>query len=114
MRRLVLLPVMLLVAVALGGPSTALAAEKSSESGYSQKANKPKESTGTSPSKETNTPTTSSKETAPATTTSPEAEKSSTLPFTGFNLTWVVGAGLLMMAAGFSIVGVQRRQRREH
>ena len=37
-----------------------------------------------------------------------------TIDVTGFNLTWVVGAGLLLMGAGFSIVGVQRRQRREH
>ncbi len=114
LRRFSLVPVVLLVAMALIGPGTALAAEKSSESGYGQEANKPKESTGTSPSKESSSP--ASKSAEPSTSTAPTAEsaKSSTLPFTGLNLTWVVGGGLLLMAAGFSIVVVQRRERREH
>jgi hypothetical protein len=37
----------------------------------------------------------------------------STLPFTGFDLRWTIGAGLLLLGMGFSIVTVQRRQRRE-
>src|ERR1035441_5557780 len=71
--------------------------------------------TGTSPSKEAGTPTTStSKETAPSTSSAtPTSQKASTLPFTGFDLRWSVGAGLLLMGAGFSIVAAQRRQRRE-
>ena len=113
LRRLSLLPVVLLIAMALVGPGTAFGAEET-KSGYSQEPNKP--STGTSPSKETSTPKTSSKETEPTTTAAPaaEAEKDGTLPFTGFDLRWSVGAGLLLMGAGFSIVVVQRRQRREH
>jgi hypothetical protein len=38
--------------------------------------------------------------------------KASTLPFTGFDLRWSVAIGLVLMCAGFSIVAVQRRQRR--
>jgi hypothetical protein len=122
LRRLALLPVVLLMAIVLVGPSTAFAA---GESTYEQKPNTPttpKETpkTGTSPSKESSSPTKSTeptKETSPSTTTtapSTEAEKTGTLPFTGFDLRWSVGIGLLLMAAGFSIVVVQRRQRREH
>ncbi len=114
-RRLLVLPIALLLAVALVAPTTALAASTGKEglSGYSQT---PTPSKGTSPSKEKSTPT---KETAPAkttttTTTTPTSEKAkaTTLPFTGFDLRWTVGAGLLLMGAGFSIVTVQRRQRR--
>jgi len=62
------------------------------------------------PSKTTTTPTTAIE----PTTTTPTATtaKASTLPFTGLNLTWVVGLGLAMVCAGGSIVMVQRRQRR--
>jgi hypothetical protein len=108
-RRLLVLPVALLLAVALVAPTTALAAT-TSESGYNQKPPEPK--SGTSPSKEATTP---KKEAAPAkatstpTTTTPTTK---TLPFTGFDLRWTVGVGLLLMGAGFSIVTVQRRQRR--
>jgi|CZKG01.1.fsa_nt_gi hypothetical protein len=114
LRRLSLLPVVLLIAMAIVGPGTAFGA-KETKSGYNQEPNKP--STGTSPSKETSTPKTTSKETEPSSTTAAptaEAAKASTLPFTGFDLRWSVGAGLLLMGAGFSIVVVQRRQRREH
>ncbi len=105
-RRLLALPVALLLAVALVAPTAALAA--SSESGYSQTAPTPK--SGTSPSKETK-PT---KAAATATTTEPanESAKAQTLPFTGFDLRWVVGFGLVLMGTGLSIVTVQRRQRR--
>jgi hypothetical protein len=107
----------LLMAMALLSPATSLAAtETNTSSGYNQEPNKP--STGTSPSKETTTPekeTTPSKETTPAkepapTTTTPAAK---TLPFTGFDLRWSFGIGLLLMGAGFSIVAVQRRQRQD-
>jgi hypothetical protein len=75
-------------------------------------------STGTLPSKEAEKPasTTPTTESAPAktstipTTTTP---KSGTLPFTGFDLRWDIGLGLLLMLAGFSIVTLQRRQRRD-
>jgi hypothetical protein len=107
-RGLLVLPVLLLMAFALATPGAAVAAGTSTtESGYNQKPNEPKE--GTSPSKETTAPTTSkeaSKE--PATTTAPE--KASTLPFTGLDLRWTLAAGLLLIGAGFSIVVVQRRR----
>jgi hypothetical protein len=74
----------------------------------------PTPTTGTSPSKESSTPT---KTTAPETsstepTAEPAAKKASTLPFTGFDLRWTIGAGVLLLAMGLSIVMAQRRQRR--
>ncbi len=114
LRRLVALPVALLLAIALTVPTTALAATSTSkENGYSQTAPAPKPSSGTSPSKEKSTPT---KEVAPATTSAApaaESSKAKTLPFTGFDLRLTVGIGVLLMAAGFSIVTVQRRHRRD-
>jgi cytoskeletal protein RodZ len=141
LRRLSALPVGLLLAVALVVPTTAFAAEGATgysqtppppstgttpTSGYSQTpppsstGTTPTPSAGTSPSKEKSTPT---KTTAPTTTssapaagTSPTTTKSakaSTLPFTGFDLRWTIGIGLLLMGAGFSIVTVQRRHRRD-
>src|ERR1019366_9640703 len=64
-RRLLVLPIALLLAVALVAPTTALAASTGNQglSGYNQT---PKPSSGTSPSKEKSTP---KKETAPAKTT---------------------------------------------
>jgi hypothetical protein len=47
------------------------------------------------------TPTT----TPPRTTTSPPA----TLPFTGLDLRWVIGAGVLLMGAGLSLRVMQRK-----
>jgi uncharacterized surface anchored protein len=101
-----------MLCMALLAPGTALAASESNSSTYEQEPNKPK--TGTSPSKETE-PSKEAEpaksETTPTTTTSPETTK--TLPFTGFDLRWSFAVGLLLMGAGFSIVVVQRRQRRE-
>jgi hypothetical protein len=113
-RRLLVLPIALLLAVALVAPTTALAASTGNE-GLSSYGQTPKPSSGTSPSKEKSTP---KKETAPAkTTTTPttttESAKAKTLPFTGFDLRWTIGVGLLLMGVGFSIVTVQRRQRRD-
>jgi cytoskeletal protein RodZ len=124
--RLVVLPVLLL-AIALAAPSAAVAATSTTTSGYNAEPNKPttgtspakeesKPTTGTSPSKEESKPTTTTKATAPATTGSApttQAVKASTLPFTGLDLRWIVGIGLLMMGAGFSIVVAQRRQGRD-
>ncbi len=115
LRGLSVLPVaLLLLALALLVPSTAAA---ESTSGYSQEPTKPTTtpSKGTSPSKETKKATTPEKETVPATTstTPTTAEKATTLPFTGFDLRWDIGFGLLLMGAGFSIVVMQRRQRRQ-
>jgi hypothetical protein len=114
LRGLMALPVVLLLALALIAPGTAVAAEETS--GYNQTPTTPTTTTtttpttGTSPSKEEGTPAaTPAKETAP-TSSSPEAAKA--LPFTGFDLRWSFGIGLLLIGAGFSIVVMQRRQRR--
>jgi hypothetical protein len=112
-RRLMVLPVALLLAIALAVPAVA-ASSKDGLSGYGTKP-----SSGTSPSKSTKTPTTSTPATEPApatsgavpTTTTTTPAKASSLPFTGFDLRWTVGGGLLLIAMGCSIVVVQRRQR---
>ena len=122
-RRLLILPVA--VAVALAIPTTAFAATEGT-AGYTTPPTTPTTpttptpTTGTSPSKEKSTP---EKTTAPATTstvpstskstTSPTTAKATKLPFTGFDLRWTIGAGALLVAMGFSIVIVQRRQRRD-
>jgi hypothetical protein len=124
-------PIVLLLAAALLVPQTAIAAEPTS--GYSQTTPTPKTTpttpkttptttptTGTSPSKEEKTTpekTSSTKEVAPTGTeptgtTSSSKEKASTLPFTGLDLRWSLGGGLLLIGAGFSLVLVERRQRR--
>jgi cytoskeletal protein RodZ len=143
-RRLIVLPIMLLLAVALAAPMSAVAAEttttnKEGLTGYEKKA---EEKSGTSPSKETTTakkeetttakkeetttpkkeetttakkeePASTSSSTTPSTSTAPSTEKATagTLPFTGFDLRWTVGMGLLLVGAGVSIVTIQRRHR---
>jgi hypothetical protein len=119
-RRLVILPVVL----ALGLAPVAPALAASPTTGYAEPGAKtpttPK--SGTSPSKSTKTPTTPtttpSKAVEPATTsttptTATEPAKASTLPFTGFDLRWTVAGGLLLIAAGGSIMVMQRRGRRD-
>ncbi len=105
-RALLVLPVALALLVpaapALAQASTATAP---GTSGYNQKTPPP---TTTEPKKEvepakeekktTPTPTT----TVAPTTTTPTA-KATTLPFTGLDLRWVVGGGLLLLASGLSI-----------
>jgi hypothetical protein len=106
-RELLALPAALALVLS-AAPAVAQAAETSSTgtSGYSQKP--PVPTTKTEPKKEvepakeekktTPTPTT----TVEPTTTTPTA-KASTLPFTGLDLRWVVGGGLLLLASGLSI-----------
>lgn len=117
-RELLALP----VALALMVPAAPAFAQTSSTgtSGYSQKPPTPTTTTEakkeTAPSKESTTPkttTTSPTTTTPTVTTAPTTTttttpKASTLPFTGLNLTWVVGAGVLLLAAGLSIRLAQR------
>jgi hypothetical protein len=124
-RRLALAPLALFLTIALVGPTAAFAAGEAT-TGYSQTPPPPTTtpttttpttttpSTGTSPEKETSTPT-STNETSPTKTSSTptETEKTGTLPFTGFDLRWSLGFGLVLMGAGFAIVVVQRRQRRQ-
>jgi cytoskeletal protein RodZ len=132
-RRLSVVPIALLLA-ALLVPATAIAAEATS--GYSQTAPTPKTTpttptTGTTPTTSKTTPATketspskesketspsseekSTKATSPTSSTSASKSKSSTLPFTGFDLRWSWGIGLLLIGAGFSLVLVERRHRR--
>ena len=127
-RTLPIAVIALLIAAVLLVPSTAVAAENTS--GYSQTAPPPATSTtppttpttpstpstGTSPSKEektTSEKTTPSKETSPTSTTPTSPGKAATLPFTGLDLRWMIGAGLLLVGAGFSLVVAERRQRRK-
>jgi hypothetical protein len=116
-RRLVILPVIL--ALGLAPVASALAAEPAATGYNNSGAKKPTPASGTSPSKSTKTPTTTpAKTVAPATTssatpTTTQTAKASTLPFTGFNLTWTVGGGLLLVCAGGSIMVMQRRGRRD-
>ena len=133
------LPVAMAVVAALAMPSAALAAEEGS--GYSQKPTTPTTpttpgttpsttpsttptttstpTTETSPSKESTSPsagTSPSKESEPSSTSgtaSSKSAKAATLPFTGLDLRWTIGVGLLLLAAGFSIVGLQHRHRRD-
>jgi LPXTG-motif cell wall-anchored protein len=108
LRKLLALPAALALLAALATP--AVAAEEPT-SGYTHTEPAKQE---TLPAKETTpeepapTETTPKSEPAPTTTQA----KATTLPYTGLNLTWVVGLGLVLMGAGFSIVIAQRRQRR--
>jgi uncharacterized membrane protein len=132
-RRLSAVPITLVMAAALVLPSAALAAEGTSGYGSTPTTptttttpkttpttpattpttpttptttpTTPEPKTGTSPSKEKSSPETKS--------TAPSAEKATTLPFTGLDLRWVIVVGVLLMGAGFSIVLVQRRHRRD-
>jgi|HubBroStandDraft_2_1064218.scaffolds.fasta_scaffold54949_1 hypothetical protein len=122
-RRLMILPVAVLLVIALATTSFA-ATSTQPLNGYGGQTT-PKPGSGTSPSKSTKTPTsktpaatTPANEPAPATsssvpTTTTTPTKVGSLPFTGFNLSWTVGGGLLLVAMGFSIVVVQRRQGRD-
>jgi hypothetical protein len=115
-RRLVILPVVL--ALGLTSVAPALAAEPTTGYGNSGAKTPTTPKSGVSPSKSTKTPTTPAKTVEPATTsttptTSTEPAKASTLPFTGFNLTWTVGGGLLLVCAGGSMMVMQRRGRRD-
>jgi len=118
LRGLRAIPVALALALAVMVPSTALA----STEGYAQEPNKPAATTpktGTLPSKEeekpaTSTPTTETAPTNTATTPATSSPTASTLPFTGFDLRWDIGFGVVLLGAGFSILAMQRRQRRSN
>jgi hypothetical protein len=134
-RRLLAAPALALGVLALLIPGAALAAEGTS--GYNQTpttpttpattpttpattpttpattpATTPTPTTGTSPSKEEGTPAAKEEPAKATSTPTTKSEKASTLPFTGFDLRWTLAVGLLLMGAGFSIIVVQRRERR--
>jgi hypothetical protein len=106
------------VALALMAPAApALAQTAPATSGYKQAPpvkTTPEPKSGTAPAKETTTPKTTPEtkvepttSVAPTTTTAPAQSK---LPFTGLDLRWVLGAGLLLLAAGLSLRLTQRRR----
>ncbi len=117
LRGLLALAVTLLLAVVPAAPAIAATANSEGLSGYKHEETAKQE---TQPSKEKapaktssepeTTPSPSTTSSAPSTTTA--APKETKLPFTGFDLRWSMGFGLLLMGAGASIVLVQRRQRR--
>jgi hypothetical protein len=106
-RRLLALPLVL----ALMFAPAALAVETGT-SGYNQTP--PVPSNGTGPSKETSKPTTSTSPStssvAPSTSAAAPSHSSTTLPRTGLDLRWILGAGVLLIVAGLSIRMVTRRQ----
>jgi hypothetical protein len=104
LRRLLVLPVALLLMAAPVAPALAASSNSEGLSGYNHKTTPNKE---VKPEKKKEAP---KEEPAPTTTVAPV--KASSLPFTGFDLRWSVGFGLLMVGAGGSIVLMQRRQRR--
>jgi hypothetical protein len=108
-RELLALPVVLALLVP-AAPAFAATSTGTGTAGYNQKP--PTPTTKTEPKKEVE-PSKEAAKTTPATTVEPAKEttttpttttpQASTLPFTGLNLTWVVGAGVLLLGAGLSI-----------
>ena len=111
-RELLALPAVLalLIPAAPAFAATSTGTSSNGTSGYGQTA--PTPTTKTEPKKEVE-PSKEASKTTPSTTVEPAKEptttpttttpKASTLPFTGLNLTWVVGAGVLLLGAGLSI-----------
>ncbi len=113
-RELLALPAVLalLVPAAPALAATSTGTSSTGTSGYNQKPPTPTTKTEpkkeVEPSKTESTPAATTPKTAvepakEATTPTTPTAKASTLPFTGLNLTWVVGAGVLLLGAGLSI-----------
>jgi hypothetical protein len=109
LRMLLALPIALLLATALAAPTLAAGTTGSEGlSGYGHKEAK-KENEHSKTKKEP--------EPEPKQPVEPErppvepVAKASSLPFTGYDLSWTVGFGVLLVGAGGSIILVQRRQR---
>ncbi|MGH2852933.1 MAG: hypothetical protein ACRDLF_01915 [Solirubrobacteraceae bacterium] len=101
-RELLALPAVLALVVAPAAPAFAQTSSNGT-SGYKQKP--PVPTTKTEPKKETE-PSKEATKPTPTTTVEPTttpAAKASTLPFTGLDLRWVLGAGLLLLSTGLAI-----------
>ena len=99
LRRMIALPVVLLLALALLAPTAASAASSTASKEGLGKYEEPHKKHGNRTPEE------------PPEEEAEEPHEASKLPFTGFDLRWSVGMGLLLMGAGLSIVVVQRRHR---
>jgi|GEM_PF-5138708 len=82
--------------------STSEVAPKEEEAKPKHKS-KPKEKQETKPTSTTSTP-------VATTTTSTSAVKAKALPFTGFNLTWPLVGGLVLLASGLGLRLATRRR----
>jgi outer membrane biosynthesis protein TonB len=137
-RKLVVLSVAFALMMALVSPAAVFAAEETSP--YTSKpptttttttppptttsapatpTSTPTPTSGTSPEKQSSTPEKSAapetKKEEPTSTSAPTTtQKATSLPFTGFDLRWTIAAGIVLLATGFSIVTMQRRQRRSN
>jgi hypothetical protein len=105
-RGLLALPAVLVLVATVAPPL----AQGSETSGYGQKAPTPKTEPkkGAEPAKATTTPKAATSPAASTPAATAASPKASTLPFTGLNLTWVLSAGLLLLAAGLAIRLAQR------
>jgi hypothetical protein len=101
LRRMIAVPVVLLLALAMLAPTAALAASSTASKEGLSEYEKPKKVVIKK------TPEHEEREEQGG----EEPKEESKLPFTGFDLRWSVGFGLLLMGAGASIVVVQRRNR---
>ena len=92
--------------------TTTSSSTTSTETGYSQKPAPPKEEKKVAPAKEEKAAPKAATEPAKETVT-PAPTTAQKLPFTGLDLRWVVGMGLLLLlAGGISLRVVARRERR--
>jgi len=124
MSRTLLAPLAVL-ALALALFATPALATQTGTTGYYNTPPKPAPTSttgpasGTGPSRETSKPRTTSSSPSGASTTPTASTPTSTtgtsshstLPFTGLDLRWVLGIGLVLIGAGVSIRMTQRRQR---
>jgi hypothetical protein len=118
-RALLAVPIALAVAIPAPALAQTTGTTTSATSGYGTKppvTTNAEPNSGTAPSKEATTPKSAPEPTSTTPATSTEPAKAGTapaaeskLPFTGLDLRWVVGAGLLLLAGGLSIRLTQRR-----
>jgi hypothetical protein len=102
------------VALAFLGPvAPALAASSTSGYGTAPPVTKPSPANGTGPSTSSSpaktVPTVPAGAAAPRSTAAAPSS-SSTLPFTGLDLRWIVGGGVLLIAGGLTIRMMQRKE----
>jgi uncharacterized membrane protein len=108
------LAMLVLVAAPVLAVETSTTTTSSTETGYSQKPKVPAEKKVAPAKEEKAAPkkeVAPAKEPTPVVTSAPA--KATELPFTGLDLRWVVGGGLLLIAVGGVSLGVMRRHERQ-